>query len=611
MMLSKRYATRGPVRLAVAAMLVLLVFAWQLYMERVAYSDLAYHLFYYLKDNILFIQNQRFVALVTQLPTLLAVKAGLPLDVVLHLYSLLFVLFYTAVLLACAYWFKNEHVALVVALQYLLLASHTFYWAQSEFPQALAVLLLFYGGVARQTPLPWRFSTLALAALIPVFILGHPLTFLPFLFIWAYDWLLNKRFRDWPYYGMLALAVAVYGVRVYLSAANPYEANRINLVPNLVAYFPHYLSLESFNNFWHLCSRNFLALPVLLALLTGFYTWQRNTFAWLRLGLVWAAVLGYAFLINVAYPDPLDPAYIENMYLPLTLFVAVPFALELLPALEAQWQGRGRVVAMVLVAVVLVVRLGVIWQCRVPYVAYQHWMQRLLTYTHALPERKFIINPDNVDPHHLRAGWPSWALPGETMLRSARYSPDSAQTIRAEQEAVSLLLELDARPATMFGPSEYYNQAELPRNYYRFPLTRYRLLNTAPPADASALQAYIAARPQIRLELPERPQPLRANKQHAIEVKISVPDQLQPLHSGLLTPHPTLVRAAFYSGPNWPIAATFVESPLEVDVWQPWTQTIALRTPAEPGTYMFEVRLISKDFQEWPVRVQIPVEVVK
>ena len=134
MLLPKQYATRWPMRLALLTMLVLLVFAWHFYLERSAYYDLAYHLFIYLKTKALFVQNRRFVAIVTQWPTLMAVRAGLSLDHVLRLYSVVFVAYYLAVFLLCAYWLRNEQVALVVALLYVLLASRTFYWAQSELP---------------------------------------------------------------------------------------------------------------------------------------------------------------------------------------------------------------------------------------------------------------------------------------------------------------------------------------------------------------------------------------------------------------------------------------------------------------------------------------------
>ena len=594
-------------------MLVLLLFAWHFYLERAAYSDLSYHLFYYLKDSALFIQNKRFVAVATQLPTLLAIKAGWPMDAVLRLYSVVFILYYLTVLLVCAYWFRNEQVALVVALLYVLLASRTFYWAQSELPQALAALLLFYGGIARQAPLQRRFSTLALAAIVPVFVFGHPLTIMPFLFIWVYDWLLNRRFQDWAYYGLLGLALATYKLRAMLIVPGSYEATHMTFVPNLIQYFPHYLSLVSFTNFWLLCSQSFVALPALLLALTVFYARQRHGLAWLRLLLVWVSVAGYAFVINVSYPEYGDDTYLENLYLPLTLFVAIPFALELLPALENKWKGRGARWATGLLGLVLVARLGLVWQRHIPHTAYKDWLLQLVAYTRQFPERKFLMHADNVDPYHLRVGWPSWALACETMMLSARHSPDSVQTIRAELDSNQLTqLEAAGGPGIVHGPFETVNTNDFPTTYFRFPATSYRTLSTQPPADTAALGAYIAAHRGASLTLAsELPKTLRANHQHTVRIKISVPATVQPLHSGTQVEHPTLLRTAFYKPHNWPTDVSPLDSPLELDVWQPWTQTLALQTPKQPGRYTFEVGLISKNYREWPVRLRIPVEVVE
>ncbi|MCA8832421.1 hypothetical protein [Hymenobacter pini] len=609
MLLSKNYANRGPVRAGLAAMLVLVLFAWHFYMERAAYSDLAYHLFIYLKDKSLFIQNRRFVAVVTQLPTLLAIKAGLPLNIVLRLYSVVFVLYYLTVFLISAYWFRNQQVALVVVLLFVLLASRTFYWAQSELPQGLAALLLFYAGVARQAPLPWRFSTLALAALVPVFIFGHPLIILPFLFVWVYDWLLNQRFRDWAYYGMLALALAMYKLRAMLIPPGSYEATHMTFGPNLTKFFPHYLSLSSFDTFWQLCLHGFIALPLLLLVLTVFYLRQRSWFAWLRLVLVWGAVAGYTFIINVSNPDYTEATYLENLYLPLTLFVAIPLALELLPALERAWAGRGPVLVTGLVLVVVVARLGLIWYRHTPYTAYQQWLTQLLRYTGQFPERKFILHSDNVDPHRLRAGEMWWASASETMMRSARNSPDSVQTVRIGDN-VEYLASTGAQPGVLLGPFETLNVVDMPARYCRFPRnTRYRLLTTPPPADTATLRAYIGAHRQVQLRLTDSVSVLVAGQRHTAHVRIMVPEAARPLHSGTRVPHPTLLRTAFYKAYDWPSDTAPLESPLEVDVWHPWTQTLPLLAPQQPGSYTLEISLISKDFRDWPVRVRVPVTV--
>ena len=334
MLLPKKYDSRLPMWAALLSMLVLLAFAWHFYLERVIYYDLAWHVFRFIWQGGPFILNRRIVAALTQFPTLAALKAGWSLDAIMQLYSVSFIFYYLAVFALCAYWLRNEHVALVVPLLFMLLAARTFFWAQSELPQTLALLLLYYAGVSRETPLQLRLGTLLLALLIPVIIFGHPLALVPFVFIWSYEWLLNRRFQDWIYYGFLVLSIATYQYRMATIPPGSYESQFLTFVPNLKLYFPYYYRLGSFQEFWHLCCTNFIALPVLLAVLSIFYLRQRDWAAWLRMCLMWAFAAGHAFIICVSKPEYTEPTYLENLYLPLTLFVAIPFALEFLPALE-------------------------------------------------------------------------------------------------------------------------------------------------------------------------------------------------------------------------------------------------------------------------------------
>ena len=597
-------------RLALLTMLLLLGFAWHFYLERAAYYDLAWHIFNYLKNKSLFVVNRRFVAMATQWPPLLAIKSGLPLEQVLRLYSVVFMLYYLGVFLVCAYWIRNEQMALVVVFLFVLLASRTFYSVQSELSQALVALVMFYAGIARQTPIQFRWGTLALLTLIPVFIFGHPLCVLPFLFIWAYDWALNRRFRDWGYYGVLVLALAVQQLRTALIPAGSYEDNQMTFVPNVLRYFPHYLSLESFSNFWALCRKDLFPLPVLLVAITAYYLTRRDWLAWVRLLLVWGFAAGYVFIVNVSKPGYTEPTYLENLYLPLTFFVAIPLAAELLPALERHWHGQGAKWAAGVLALLLLVRVGLIWYRHVPYTAYQQWLKQVLAYTYQFPERKFVLYPDNVDPHRLRAGWPWWAMASETLVLSARHSPDSVQSIRVGWD-VDQLVEAGARPGVLLEPFEASTIGVLPANYARFPAnTQYRSLNTQAPGDTAALRPYIAAHAAVRLTpLDELPKKLAPNQHYKLRLRIEVPATARPLHSGIRGPHPTLLRTVFYKAHDWPTDVAALEAPLEVDVWTPWTQTVPVEAPHQPGHYTLEVALISKDYQPWPVRVRIPVDV--
>lgn len=612
MLLSKKYESRLPSWVALLSMLVLLVFAWHFYIERVVYYDLAWHVFKFIWQGGPFILNRRSVAALTQFPVLGALKAGWSLDAVMQLYSVSFIFYYLAVFALCAYWLRNEHVAIVVPLLFTLLAARTFYWAQSELPQTLALLVLFYAGVSRETPLRLRVGTLLLAALVPFIIFGHPLAMIPFLFIWGYDWLLNRRFRDWLYYALLVWGFGLYKYRMATIPPGSYESQNLTFSDNLKLFFPYYHHLGSFHDFWHLCRTNFVALPILLAVLSIFYVRQRDWTAWLRMVWMWAFAGGYAFIVCVSRPEYTEATYLENLYLPLGLFVAIPFALELLPALERKLGPTGQRLVVVVLVLVFGLRLLNLWQYHVPYTAYQTWLRQTIRYTRQFPEHRFLLNSNNADPHQLRAGWPWWASPFESLLQSARYSPDSAQTILIASDLGRHEAQ-GQQTGTFLGPFDEFPMPdrELSARYFHLPSTKYRILNTSPPTDTAALQSYIADRKGIRLNVVSLAKSLRAGQSGTVVVRLTVPAQAQPIHSGLQTDHPTLVRSQFLLAEpgQWSTGVEPTFSPLELDVYEPWTQTIPITCPAKPGRYELEIALLSRGYRDWPAVLRVPVTI--
>ncbi len=603
MLLDKNYRSAAPRRLGLLAMLALLALAWHFYLERVAYYDLAFHLFIYLREDRFFIQNRRFVAGITQVVPLLGSRAGWSIDALMRAYSLAFIVYYGAVFVLCARWLRNQQVALVVVLLFTLLAARTFYWAQSELPQSLALLLFFYAGVGRQAPLRRRWSTLALALLVPVCIFGHPLMLLPFLFLWGYDWLLNRRYADAAYYGLLALALATYYWRTATIPPGSYEALRLDTT-QLADHLRRLPELASFGEFGALCRGNFVALPAALLVLSGFYLTQRAALGWLRLAWVWAFVAGYTALVCASYPDFVEPGYFENLLLPLAVFVAVPLALEVLPALEARGAGRWAAAGL---AVVLAARLGVIYYTHRDYTAYQDWLGRVMAYTRQFPERKFLLDEHNADAHHLRA--PSWASAFETALRSARPGADSARTITmTSADEVARLLPVGQQPDIFLMPWVQFHRAEMPLRYVRIPDTPYRSLNTPPPAEPAALDAYLAGLRGGRIELVALPRALRAGRPREVVVRL-VPPAGQVLYSGLGGPHPLLLAATFYRDQTWATDQFQPTTPLELDVYGPWAQPIMVDCPPQPGAYTLEIKLISRDYRDTPLRLRLPVEV--
>lgn len=605
------------------ALLALLLLAWHFYLERIAYFDLSYYFFNLLYKHTPTIEHRRFVAVLTQVLPLLGLKAGLPAWAALRLYSVSFVLLYVLAFAVCAYWLRNEHVALVVVLLATLLAARTFYYTPSELLQAMAVLLVCYAGLNQQAPLRWRWSTLALVLLIPVVVFGHPLALLPFFFLWGYDWLLNRRYTDWAWYGVLAVGVGSYFWRVALTEPGSYDAQH-TIIPTLRTLVAA-VNTPSMKAFRELCRGNFLALPLLLLALSTFYCWPgsvvgRAPGAGWRLLYVWLCVLGYVLLVCAVYPDIVvasetyfEEAYFENLLMPLALFVGVPFALELLPLLLAapragRW-GRLRLAASVLLVLGLGIRLVHIARTHTNYTAYQNWLAQVLAYTKQFPETKFMLADANVNPAHLRIA--SWATAYETLERTITLGPDSARTVFITTEVVPFQ-PYAQQAGLMLSHWESYPQAAFPANYVRLSRQPYRVLNTPLPTDSTALHAYWqAVSQQARLEILTTPANWKPGQRQPVEVRLTGPTG-QPLHSGgwQLGGAPILqLTGRFYSGADWSIENVLVKSPLQLDVSRPWTQRIQVESPTIPGKYELEVSLLAPGHPNGLLRQRVPVEI--
>jgi hypothetical protein len=614
MQLAQTFSRRWPVWLGGLVLLGLAGLADYYRRERVAYADLAYHLFHFLRHGEFFIQNRRFVAGLTQALPLLGTWLGLPVAALLRLYSLSFALYYAAIYGLSARWLRNERVALAGALLWGLVAARTFYWPQSELPQSLALLLFYYAGLSGQAPLRRRFSTGALVALVPAVIFGHPLMLLPFGFLWLYDGLLRRRWRDGLYYIPLLLALLTYWYRTATIPPGSYEAQR--LAPPTAAALLHFYATPSFGQFLGMCQGTLLALPVLLALLTGYYWWpaRRVPGRAAGAGLRWAWVLAfgavYLAIVCASYPGEQDLVYFENLLLPLGVALVVPFCQEVLPALLGR-PAASRTAALLLGLAVLA-RLGFVQQLSRPYVQHQQWLTRVLRYSQQFAERKFVMSEATADPHNQRAtNGVLWAAPYETLLVSALPGPDSARTLL-------LVPDADARAAgpsapLFLGPWDACPVAELPARYFRLPATPYRRLVNAPPAGPAAAP-YLAAARAGRLQLVAVPRALRAGRPRTVVVQVVAPPG-QVLYAGPQAPASLYLSARFVpvanpGHPSQPAPAEAGRSPLEVDVRGAWTQVLPLRCPDQPGAYQLVVSLEASGparavvQQRWPVRVE-------
>ena len=316
-----------------AAYIYMLALSFIFYKERTVFLDMAFNLFYIIKDGGFAIQIYRFGDILSQLPPWLAVKAGLPIAIILKSYSAGFVIYYLIAYLICGSVLKRYDFALIILLQSILFASDTFYWMLSQLPQAIAMLVTILAYISNhkegtiKTP-GWALVTATLITLVffhplIVFVLGFCIMF--FLF--------SKQ--STPDRKLLYTIVALYAAGMILKFIffrAPYEQHSMSGMKNFLTLFPDYITLYSNKRFLHNCLTKYYWLPVLFTGIISFYAWNRER---RKLYLLAGSFFAYLMLVNISYPFPITPDfYIENLYLPLGIFITLPFVFDIWPVLQ-------------------------------------------------------------------------------------------------------------------------------------------------------------------------------------------------------------------------------------------------------------------------------------
>lgn len=215
------------------------------------------------------------------------------------------------------------------------MTTHTFYWTQSELPQAMFYFFIQIALIdnylqSNKTKAPIWFWLINIALTITVCI-THPLTVFPYTFLVFY--LLIKHFKKPKsviFIGLVYLLVFIGKNTVFKSE---YDGGAMAGVGNFIHLFPDYFTIQSTKKLvrYFIYDYHFAVLGFVMVSL--FYLKQKK---YLLLLLVGGYFVGYALLVNVSYPGGAVQFYIENFYTLLAFFVAIPLAFDFLPKLKNQ-----------------------------------------------------------------------------------------------------------------------------------------------------------------------------------------------------------------------------------------------------------------------------------
>lgn len=308
------------------------VFSILFYKERIILVDTANGVFNIIKEDSFAIGIYRFGNVLNQWLPVLAVKMGASLDTIMMCYSAAFILYYFTCYLICGTILKRYEFALLVLLFNTLFVADTFYWIPSELPQGMALLMVVFALLYEKKFSTMRATTRStvLVGLI-ILVFYHPLLIFAMGFSIAFFFL----HRDIPFdRKTLMITAGGFFTLLLLKALflrTPYERHSMSGMKNFITLFPDYFTTYSNKQFLANCISKYYWIPVTFISVLVLYYKQKQ---WKQAGLFLLSFFGYLLLVNVSYPTNATPVfYIENLYLPLAVFLSLPLVFNVLPML--------------------------------------------------------------------------------------------------------------------------------------------------------------------------------------------------------------------------------------------------------------------------------------
>ncbi len=446
-------------RLVTFLFLILLAGSMFFYLERILFCDASFILFRIINMDSLQIQEHRYGSFITQSFPWLSAKLGLPLQMIVLLYSASFNLFYLAVAALLIFRFGQTSLAVLMSFYYLLFVSDTYFWTNNEVHQGVAWMFLFFGvtlslGKKGSPPILLLPLFLILAFLS---IYSHPLVLFPASFLWLF-FMMRK---DWPFsrnwtivLSILLFLVSYSKFALSTGQGSHYDADKLHAATHLsfkkiFAAFTSPMAKEIVKrSIW-----NYWLIPILF--FSGIYfTWQQKKYRILGLTLFFS--LAYFLAVCITYNDFI-PFYTESEWMAGSIIFTTLFVFYVLPLL------RPRSAVMIL-SVIYLVRLAYIGQASIKWTERKEWIYSWLDEMKSKKIHKGYIYESEENKKILIM---NWGVPTESIIASA-LRKDHPQMSFVVDKPENISQRMPAFTGQMIAPFETISIESLNPQYFNF-----------------------------------------------------------------------------------------------------------------------------------------------
>jgi len=403
--------------------LVLIILAVVFYKERMLYADSAWYVFKIVNFSKLNVEAGRFSAIITQVLPLIIVRQELPLKFVILAYSVSFILVYYVVYIVCVYALRIEAAGIVILFVLVLGIRHNFYHPVQETLQGLVYTVLLFAWLKYPLTLKKTVFRIAIHFIISLLIIilcyfTHPMTLFPVLFILGYLIVEKKDWKNYSAYALIILTLVVYSLKYLTTDEQSYEGQFFASFTDALDTMGNFFNLYSLKFFLKRLGGLYLFTMIIALSVTVSYLHQK---AWLKFGYFLITSSGFFIIIVLTYHMGDSDMAMERVFMPLAIFVGIPFVHEFLEDYKKQNLLAYSFLLLVLFFSLLgISRTGSVYRERLAY------LDELLETSSSFPGNKFIIEKGSTDMSKIIV---PWAIGAETLLYSSLNSPDDARTI--------------------------------------------------------------------------------------------------------------------------------------------------------------------------------------
>jgi len=412
------------------------------FQERTLFLDNPFQVFHMIVEDKIEIMAGRWPASIIRYLPFMAIKAGLSLVIVLHVFSFSYLLFHFLVFAILRWWMREKNMSNYYALWLLLISGHAFFWNNSELIQACSVLFIFMAVVKKEgNGLVRSFGLLLFAAILLFY---HPLVIIPIVAILIL-WSLQNPRRAKEYLLLLFKVILLFFLKSRLFP-NWYDGGKQGAFnSNLKEIGLDIFRTEGFGNNMQSFLSSWNLIITLFGLFAMYFFFKEKK--WLCFFGLPIGVLGYILLISFADPNQTFAFYNEVNFISL-------LAIILLGCMQLSYRVISNQMVCAVLLLFFVFRItwiGDFYSARI-----QYWESEITK-----AGEKQILKESDMDMSKLVM---SWASPYESLLISKMQSESEQKTILVHPDPSKF--KDRSKPDTFLTHFKPYSMGEVNKRYF-------------------------------------------------------------------------------------------------------------------------------------------------